>query len=55
MEKLDQFTFTSPVSLIRFSQDGRRLFVLTSNQVTYLLDVSSLVNSPSAVKGGERN
>jgi Tol biopolymer transport system component len=50
MEKRDQFTFSSPVSLIRFSQDGRRLFVLTSNQVAYQLDVSSLVNSSSAVK-----
>jgi WD40 repeat protein len=55
MEKRDQFTFSSPASLIRFSKDGRRLFVLTSNQVAYTLDVSSLVNSSSAVKGDGRN
>jgi len=54
MEKRDQFTFSSPASVIRFSKDGRRLFVLTSNQVAYILDVSTLVNS-SAVKGDERN
>lgn len=50
MEKRDQFTFSSPVSLIRFSQDGQRLFVLTSNQFAYVLDVSSLSASPAAVK-----
>lgn len=42
LEKRDQFVFSSPVSLLRFSGDGRRLFVLTSNQMAYTLDVSSL-------------
>ncbi len=41
MEKRDQFTFPTRVSLIRFSPDGKRLFVLTSNQIAYTLDVSS--------------
>ena len=42
MEKRDEFVFSSPISMLRFSQDGRRLFVLTVNQTVYLLDVSSL-------------
>jgi len=42
MEERDKFTFSSPVSLARFSQDGKRLFVLTARQVAYLLDVSAL-------------
>ncbi|HZB46746.1 MAG TPA: hypothetical protein VE360_15930, partial [Pyrinomonadaceae bacterium] len=39
MAKRDQFTFTSPVSLTRFSPDGKRLFVLTANQTAYVLDM----------------
>lgn len=50
MEKRDQFVFSNSVSLARFSGDGRRLFVLTSNQNVYLLDVSSLAGAPSNVK-----
>src|SRR6185503_8656604 len=42
MEKRDEFTFTRPISMLRFSQDGRRLFVLTTAQTVYILDVSSL-------------
>jgi hypothetical protein len=41
MEERDKFTFSSPVSLARFSRDGKRLFVLTARQVAYLLDVSA--------------
>jgi tricorn protease-like protein len=41
MEKRDQFVFSSPVSLARFSADGRKLFALTANQATYVLDVST--------------
>jgi Peptidase family M48 len=40
LEKRDEFTFTHPVSLTSFSQDGKRLFVLTANQAVYVLDVS---------------
>jgi hypothetical protein len=43
MEKRDQFTFTHPVSLASFSQDGKRLFVLTANQTAYVLDVAKAV------------
>ena len=42
MEKRDQFNFSTPIALTRFSSDGKRLLVLTSNQTAYLLDVSSL-------------
>jgi hypothetical protein len=40
LEKRDEFTFTHPVSGASFSQDGKRLFVLTANQAVYILDVS---------------
>jgi peptidase M48-like protein len=39
LEKRDEFTFTHPVSLTSFSQDGKRLFVLTANQAVYVLNV----------------
>jgi hypothetical protein len=42
MEKRDEFVFTSPISMLRFSQDGSRLFVLTVAQTVYILDVSSI-------------
>ncbi len=38
MEKRDEYAFPSPVSLARFSDDGKRLFVLTANQTAYWLD-----------------
>jgi hypothetical protein len=47
-EKRQQFSFTGRVSLLRFSPDGKRLFVLTSNQKYYVLDVSSFV-APKSV------
>jgi WD40 repeat protein len=40
LEKRDEFTFTHPVSGASFSQDGKRLFVLTANQAVYVLDVA---------------
>jgi hypothetical protein len=40
LQKLHQYTFSYPVSLMTFSEDGTRLFVLTSNQVAFQLDVS---------------
>jgi len=42
IEKRDEFTFSRPISMLRFSQDGRRLFVLTVAQTVYILDVSSI-------------
>jgi hypothetical protein len=37
MQKRNQFTFSHRVSLTRFSQDGKQLFVLTANQTAYVL------------------
>jgi hypothetical protein len=41
MQKRDEFRFPSPVSMKRFSNDGKRLFVLTSSQVAFVIDISS--------------
>ncbi len=38
MEKRDEYVFPSPVALSRFSDDGKKLFVLTANQTAYWLD-----------------
>jgi hypothetical protein len=40
LEKLDEFTFAHPVSNVSFSQDGKKLFVLTANQTVYILNVA---------------
>jgi Peptidase family M48 len=45
-DKVDRFLFSSRISLARFGPDGKRLFVLTANQATYILDVSRLASSP---------
>ena len=45
MEKRDEFIFTRPISMLRFSQDGKRLFVLTVAQTVYILDVSPLAKT----------
>jgi WD40 repeat protein len=50
MEKQGQFDFANPVSLVRFSEDGGKLFVMTDNQTAYVLDTSSMANAASAVK-----
>ena len=50
--KLDEFVFSSPVSLARFSADGKRLFILTANQTIYFLDVSDLQKRPAAAASG---
>ncbi len=47
MDKRDEFVFSSPLSMFRFSPDGSRLFVLTVNQTVYLLDVSSTPGATS--------
>jgi hypothetical protein len=54
MEKRDQFIFSSPVSLIRFSPDGKRLFVLTSNQIAYVLDTSIADSSGGRMRTARR-
>ena len=40
-KKREQFTFSGPVALSRFSPDGKRLFVLTANQTVYHLDLGT--------------
>jgi hypothetical protein len=43
MEFRREYSFSSPVAFNQFSQDGKRLLVLTANQAAYQLDVSSVV------------
>ena len=45
MEKRDDLSFPTPISMLRFNKDGRRLFVLTREQTVYILDVSSLAKN----------
>jgi hypothetical protein len=42
LEKRDELSFSSPIKMLRFSHDGRRLFVLTSSQTVYLIDAAAL-------------
>jgi len=44
-EKRRELNFANPVSIIRFSEDGKRLFVLTSNQTAYVLDVANVTQA----------
>ena len=41
LKEREPFAFSSPVSLARFSPDGRRLLILTTSQTAYLLDTGS--------------
>jgi len=50
MNRRDAYTFSDRVVLSQFSADGKRLFVLTAGQVTYLLDTTQ---PPPAVSAGE--
>lgn len=45
MEKRDELIFSHPVSMLRFSGDGRRLLVLTSNQTVYVMDAAALASA----------
>ena len=44
--KLDQFLFPAEIAYSRFSQDGKRLFVLTQVQTVFTLDISGVRNTP---------
>jgi hypothetical protein len=46
LKQISQFSFASAISGDLFSADGNRLFVLTSDQTGYVLDVSS--SSPNS-------
>ena len=45
--KRDLLQFPSPVEVVRFSEDGRRMFVLTSDQNFYIFD-SATLSQPNA-------
>jgi|CZKC01.1.fsa_nt_gi hypothetical protein len=45
MEKRDELQFNSPIAMKRFSDDGKRLFVLTAAQTAYVFDVAALPKS----------
>lgn len=42
MQSLEQFVFASSVSVVEFTEDGKKLIVLTSNQTAHVFDISSL-------------
>lgn len=42
MQSIEQFVFTSSITLAEFSEDGKKLIVLTSNQTAHVFDISSL-------------
>lgn len=42
MQNIEQFVFTGSVTLVDFSEDGKKLIVLTSNQTAHVFDISSL-------------
>jgi WD40 repeat protein len=54
MEKRDELRFNSPIAMYRFSDDGKRLFVLTAGQTAYIFDVAALSkSSTTAASGGQ--
>jgi WD40 repeat protein len=52
LEKRNLLTFPYRVSAWSFSSDGKRLFVLTANQVAYVFDSQALDKTESTVAGG---
>jgi WD40 repeat protein len=51
MEKRDELRFNSPISMKRFSDDGKRLFVLTASQTAYIFDVAALSKAGTPANG----
>ena len=47
LERKDELIFSSPISMIRFNNEGNKLLVLTSNQQVHIFDVAAL-NQASA-------
>jgi WD40 repeat protein len=45
MELRREYSFSSPVAFKEFSQDGKRLLVVTADQTAYQLDLSSLTEA----------
>jgi WD40 repeat protein len=42
MQGLEQLVFTGSITLAQFSEDSKKLIVLTSNQTAHVFDISSL-------------
>jgi hypothetical protein len=55
--KLDQLLFPAEIAYSRFSEDGKRLFVLTQLQTAFILDVSNVRSAavPSSHSPGNKN
>ena len=51
-EDLARWVFSSSISFREFSADGKRLFVLTSDQTAYVIDVSPYVRASVASNSG---
>lgn len=49
--KLDELLFPDQIAYSHFSDDGKRLLVLTQNQLAFVLDVSGVRTLPSAPSG----
>jgi WD40 repeat protein len=43
-ERRDRFDFSAPVALAHFSDDGKRLLVITADQTAYVLDLTAKVS-----------
>jgi tricorn protease-like protein len=52
LEKRNLLTFPYGISAWSFSADGKRLFVLTANQMAYIFDGQSLDKAESTVAVG---
>ncbi len=52
MEKRDELLFNSPLAMKRFSEDGKKLFVLTAAQTAYVFDVAALAKSTTTTASG---
>jgi WD40 repeat protein len=50
LKQVSDFSFTSRISANLFSGDGKRLFVLTNDQTSYILDVSGAPATTAASK-----
>jgi hypothetical protein len=48
LDKAEPLVFPSPVSIAAFSGDSKRFFVLTANQVAYVLDTAALLRAPAS-------
>jgi len=50
LKQIADFSFTSRISANLFSADGKRLFVLTNDQMSYILDVSTTPTTTASAK-----